>query len=667
MNQLLLSLAAGLWPVFALAPGPEPAPVLWETPVSLAAPSTAPDLLRLEPAIQAALEAASQTRQTAGPAAALAGLEKAGEPALVLLRAALRRATGDGAGAQADYEKVLSSPDRSTLRALALSGLKTVLRLRLAAGEKACYKPLLSTLKNEWLNEEALELVAAIYADPEAPAEARDYARSQEPILALRLGHYGRAANLWAASGAAREMRWLAEAELRRGRFARAAELRLGETPGRPGGPSLPPDPQVAFAILTRGGLYQKALALAEKHPALTKGPDYGWRLGLAALAAKDWAAAQSLFEPLTENGRRQAGAWYFLGRSLAGAGRTDEARAAYARAAQGPAGYYRILAEGRLGENLPAPDALWGPLLAPGPAGYDRDSLGFHLWITEKGFSGPGLDLAAADLLEAGPILAGGPAAAELNETLAWHLSRRDWAGLLRFRQSRPEAFKNLTPAARNIWPALAASAAARAGDYRLALRFFGAIKDEKSDDVRPGLKKWGHPPAYSRPVWAAWRRHGLSPALLLALIRTESAYQADIISNSNARGLMQLLPATAARVARALDEEAPGPLDLFEPDFNIRFGSWYLAALIDGFGHEALALAGYNGGPYNIKSLIMAKPDMPLDVFIESLTSEETVNYVKRVIQSRYIYEMAYLGRAVRPDLTGPLPVPRLSLPEF
>ena len=78
-------------------------------------------------------------------------------------------------------------------------------------------------------------------------------------------------------------------------------------------------------------------------------------------------------------------------------------------------------------------------------------------------------------------------------------------------------------------------------------------------------------------------------------------------------------------------------------------------------------LALAGYNGGPYNIKSLILAKPAMPLDVFIESLSTEETVNYVKRIIESRYIYESAYLGRAVRPDLSGPLPSPRPSLPDF
>ena len=663
MNTFLASLAAGLWPLFALSPGSEPAPVLWETPVSQAAPAIAANILKLAPSVQATLEEASQTRLTAGPDAALAGLEKAVDPALVLFRAGLKRATGNWAEAQADYEKVLSSPDRSTLRSLALAGFKTVLRQRLADGDKLSYQPLLRILKEEWFNEEALELVEAIYADPEAPAEVLDYARSEEPLLALRLGRYEQAARLWAASGTVKEMRWLAETELRRGNFDRAAELRLGAASGRPEGPRLASDPQMAFNILAKGGLYRKALDLAEKHPVLKKGPDYGWRLGLAALAEKDWEAARAHLEPLTKGGKRQEGAWYFLGRVLDGADRSVEARAAYARAAKGPAGYYRILAEGRLENTWPAPDPLWGPLMALGPEGHDHGSLGFHLWITEKAFSGPGLEQAAADLLAAGPVLAGGQAADMLNETLAEHLAQRNWAELINICQSQPESFKNLSPAARGLWPLLVASASARSGDYRWALKVLATIKG----DGQPGLKKWGHPVVYSRQVSEAWRRHGLSPALLLALIRTESAYQADVISTANARGLMQLLPATAAKVARALNEEDPGPLGLFQPDLNVRYGSWYLAALIEGFGHEALALAGYNGGPYNVKSLILAKPEMPLDVFIESLNAEETVNYVKRVIESRYIYEMAYLGRAVRPDLTGPLPSPRPGLPDF
>jgi soluble lytic murein transglycosylase len=137
--------------------------------------------------------------------------------------------------------------------------------------------------------------------------------------------------------------------------------------------------------------------------------------------------------------------------------------------------------------------------------------------------------------------------------------------------------------------------------------------------------------------------------------------------MSASNARGLMQLLPATAEKVAARLGQPAPTTAELFDPAANIRLGSWYLAALIDGFGEEALALAGYNGGPYNIKSLIAAKPAMPLDVFIDTLPFEETVNYVQRITLARYLYEIAYTGRAHLPDLTGPVPSPKPTLPDF
>jgi soluble lytic murein transglycosylase-like protein len=621
--------------------------------------------LSVDPAVEKLIEAARDVNRRAGPAAAAAGLAQADNPALTLLRAGLKRAADDLPGAQADYEKVLAGPDRTSPRALALAGLKSVLRQRLAAGEKAFYSHLFRTLKSEWLNEEALALGAEILADPEAPAEAGEYARSQEPILALRLGRYDRAVELWSNPRTASQLKWLAEAELRRGRFARGAALRLGE-PARPGGPALPPDPQAAFTILTQGGLYREASALAEKYPSLKKGPDYAWRLGLAALATQDFAAARALFEPLTTaaGGRRQAGAGYFLGRALAGAGLIAEAEAAYTRVVQGPFSYYRILAEGRLAQAGPTdpPDALWAPLLTAGPSGLDRDSLGFHLWITEKSWSGDGLERAAADLARAGVIPAGGQAIVALNEDLVQKLSRRDWAGLLTLLRANPAAFRALTPAARNLWPPLAAAVAARLGDYRLAVSLMTSIKSGAG-----GLKKWAHPLVYGRPVLEAWRRHSLSPALLLALIRTESAYQADIISASNARGLMQLLPATANRVARALNEAEPGAVALFDPALNIRYGSWYLAALRDGFGHEALALAGYNGGPHNIKSLILARPGLPLDIFIESLFKDETVNYVKRIIESRYIYEITYLGRATRPDLTGSVRPPRVTLPDF
>ena len=237
--------------------------------------------------------------------------------------------------------------------------------------------------------------------------------------------------------------------------------------------------------------------------------------------------------------------------------------------------------------------------------------------------------------------------------------VSQGQWAEVSELLKNNPGDLAALRP----LQPALAASLAAWCSQYRQAVSYLAYLP---SPDPK-GLKKWSHPLIFSRELQAAAGQHGLPPSLLLALIRTESAYQADIMSASNACGLMQLLPATAAQVAAQLGEPEPDDLALFEPAVNIRYGSWYLAALVDGFGSETLALAGYNGGPYNIKSLILARPGLPLDIFLESLIFEETTRYVKRITESRYIYEMAYLGQAVLPDLTGPIQPPRDSLPDF
>lgn len=101
---------------------------------------------------------------------------------------------------------------------------------------------------------------------------------------------------------------------------------------------------------------------------------------------------------------------------------------------------------------------------------------------------------------------------------------------------------------------------------------------------------------PMSARPfhaeIAAAARRHGLEPALLHAVISAESAYRAQAVSHKGARGLMQVMPATAARYG--VDAQA-----LADPASNIAAGSRYLADLLRMFsGDLRLALAAYNAG---------------------------------------------------------------------
>jgi soluble lytic murein transglycosylase-like protein len=117
---------------------------------------------------------------------------------------------------------------------------------------------------------------------------------------------------------------------------------------------------------------------------------------------------------------------------------------------------------------------------------------------------------------------------------------------------------------------------------------------------------------------IVAAATRYGIEPLLLFSVMSQESAFKSQAISPKGARGLMQLMPATAARF---------GVKDIFDPEQNIHAGARYLRFLLDLFdGDISLALAGYNAGEGAVKKYGYAVPPYP-----------ETINYVRK-IKRRY-----------------------------
>jgi hypothetical protein len=97
---------------------------------------------------------------------------------------------------------------------------------------------------------------------------------------------------------------------------------------------------------------------------------------------------------------------------------------------------------------------------------------------------------------------------------------------------------------------------------------------------------------PRFAGEIAAAAERHDLNPRLVAAVVGAESAFHARAVSHKGARGLMQLMPATALRFG-----VAPG--ELFEPERNLEAGARYLRWLIDRYdGALHLALAAYNAG---------------------------------------------------------------------
>ncbi len=141
--------------------------------------------------------------------------------------------------------------------------------------------------------------------------------------------------------------------------------------------------------------------------------------------------------------------------------------------------------------------------------------------------------------------------------------------------------------------------------------------------------------------------------PALVHAIIRQESLFDAGAVSPSGALGLMQLMPATARNVAGKLKMKRFNPKALtVDPRTNVVLGSDYLAGLVDHFnGSYVMAIAGYNAGPGRVSGWLETngdprpKLDDTID-WIEKISVSETRNYVQRVIENLQIYRARLAG---------------------
>lgn len=124
--------------------------------------------------------------------------------------------------------------------------------------------------------------------------------------------------------------------------------------------------------------------------------------------------------------------------------------------------------------------------------------------------------------------------------------------------------------------------------------------------------------------------------------VIRQESAFKADARSPVGARGLMQLMPATAKHVARKHALPYRHSRQLSQPEHNIRLGIRYLADLYDRFdGNWVAATAAYNAGPSRSKAWLATHPDLPTAVWVETIPIKETREYVKNIQTYQAIYQ--------------------------
>lgn len=133
------------------------------------------------------------------------------------------------------------------------------------------------------------------------------------------------------------------------------------------------------------------------------------------------------------------------------------------------------------------------------------------------------------------------------------------------------------------------------------------------------------------------------IDPALALAVIRQESAFQENALSRTRARGLMQLMPSTARQVAREMKFNLSNLSLLNHPEINIQLGIYYLNEMKEQLmQHPVLAIAAYNAGKSRVESWLESNQDVALDIWIENIPFKETRHYVRNILAYAVIYEM-------------------------
>jgi soluble lytic murein transglycosylase len=165
-------------------------------------------------------------------------------------------------------------------------------------------------------------------------------------------------------------------------------------------------------------------------------------------------------------------------------------------------------------------------------------------------------------------------------------------------------------------------------------------------------------YPRAFAAALETNAKARDVSPYLLWAIMRRESAFRPNLMSAANARGLMQLIPPTAASISKALREDPPPADALFSPFINLKLSAWYLAQLQARFAHPVLVAAAYNAGPPAAARWAKTFGELPTDLFVEAIPYRETRAYVKQVVADIYNYQQLYGdgGRPLRLSLQLP-----------
>ena len=176
---------------------------------------------------------------------------------------------------------------------------------------------------------------------------------------------------------------------------------------------------------------------------------------------------------------------------------------------------------------------------------------------------------------------------------------------------------------------------------------RTYLAHQEERRRLEAEAAERAQHPLYYADTITAYADAQELDPALVAAVILCESSYDPKAESRLGARGLMQLMPDTAEWVAHKLGEDgADYSFDkLYDPQTNIRFGTWYLGYLSRRFNGAATKIVcAYHAGQGNVDSWLKNPQYSSDGVTLDVIPTQDTATYASRVLRARDIYRKYY-----------------------
>lgn len=403
--------------------------------------------------------------------------------------------------------------------------------------------------------------------------------------------------------------------------------------------PTVPQAPEAlwraGYLYSTQGNLEQSLATfevLGTNYPGTSQAMDGLFRAGMAAYNQGMLPRAQRMFSLLATGGTGElkAAGYLWLGRLYQLDNQADLAQAAYTEATRAdPGGYY----------SLRAADLLAGRAPFEPPARQDwafntpEHIAQAEAWMRQRfGIEVEGTLWALSPELAADPRMVRGT---ELWAVAAYDDARGEFSALTDDNRENPVALYQLATHYYAI------------GLYREAIFSAARLIDLagiQTADAPKYIAALRYPIAYYDLVLPVAQQYGVDPLLVFSLIRQESLFQGGATSVAQAQGLMQIIPSTGAYIARRLNWPNYQNSDLYRPYVNVPFGIYYLHEQLQAFdGRVYAALAAYNGGPGNSAEWLRIS-NADIDLFVQTITFEETRTYVRRIYEQYDIYAAIY-----------------------